>query len=107
MPCSPQRFVAPAAAAGSTTASPFDADLLGQTASDDGGTRADESSLAFTVLGSVGESVKVTVVSPSKTTSALDGTVVVIDVVIGRSGSTAVKCDATMPAPTCVCVPEV
>ena len=96
VPCSPQRFVAPSA-----TAAPTDADLQGA-----GGGGGTVSSVAFTVLGSVGESVAVTVVSPPESAvSPLDGTVVVIDVVIGRLGSTEVKCDTTMPVPTCACVP--
>lgn len=92
VPCSPQRFVAP-----SVAAAPSDADLASVAGH----------GLTFTVLGSAGELVAVSVVAPSKKIgSPLEGTVVVIDVVIGRGGSAKVECETSLPVPTCVSVPS-
>ena len=96
VPCSPQRFVAP-----STASAPRAADLL--TGS------GDEFGLAFTVLGSAGEQVAVTVAAPpylrgagaqaaagaaapAGVASPLDGTILVTEVVLGPRGSARVVC---------------
>ena len=77
VPCSPQRFVAPASAH-APRAKDFD---LGS-----GGLR-------FIVLGSPNESVMVTVVAPPGISSSpLDGTIIVIKVQVGDSGATEVEC---------------
>ena len=81
VPCSPQRFVAPG-----TLDALLDVDLTGAAAAD----------LAFTVLGSPGEKVPVTVVAPSTDAAApLAGTIVVVDVVVGAGGAAKVECLAT------------
>ena len=86
VPCSPQRFVAP-----SDTDAPHDDDLtaVGGSTND-----ADGAELAFTVLGSMGEVVEVTVVAPpaASGSAALEGTVIVVDVTIGDSGEAKVVC---------------
>lgn len=56
--------------------------------------------LSFTVLGSAGEKVPVTLVAPqgegegADAGGALAGTIVVVDVVVGAGGETKVKCTA-------------
>ena len=93
MPCSPQRFVAPSGAN-----APHDDDLTVVARAGDGG----GSGLSFMVVGSPGENVPVTMVAPPAATdsgaapnasgSALDGTVIVMDLVLDNSGEAKVVC---------------
>lgn len=81
VPCSPQRFVA-----ASTAPAPRDTDF----------TRDNE--LAFTVIGSPAEEVPVTIVTPprEKGRSALEGSVIVLNLTIGVSGTVKVVCAKRM-----------
>lgn len=82
VPCSPQRFLAPATNLARGGA-PQDNDLHP--------TR--DFALEFVVLGSVDEVVPVTVIAPAPAGQhTLDGKVLVYDVVVGTTGSTAVAC---------------
>jgi hypothetical protein len=84
VPCSPQRFVAPA-----------------QDASRDGALQERDlinaaGTLEFVVLGSVGEKVPVTIVpgTPFVGGSRMGNTVLVVDVVVGADGRSNVSCTA-------------
>ena len=81
VPCSPQRFVAPSQDPLRANA-PREADF------------ASGAELEFTVIGSQGEFVPVTLIAPSSSGNVLEGTVVVLNVTIGQQRSAAVSCAA-------------
>jgi len=93
VPCSPQRFVAEAVDR-TLAGAPHDRDLTGRGGDVSRGSGGVEGSLAFSVIGSVGEVVQVTVVAPPADASAspLDGKVVVVPVTIGASRRAEVTC---------------
>ncbi len=87
VPCSPQRFVSESLLGVHHGTNRVSAD----------GALAAEAGLSFTVLGSAGERVPVTVVAPPTVesedrTTPLAGTIIVVDVVVAASGETKVEC---------------